>query len=91
MGEIVKIFKNIGIVGIIILSLSGLGYLINNLIGSGWNYLTNFFSFIKKISLLIDFTWATDTMWLLVGIGMAIEVAYISYEATIFVINKFKH
>lgn len=89
MNEVVKILKNIALISIVILMLSGLGTLINNAIGIGWDYLTDFFSIIKRTVNIIDFMWDTDTLWLLIGINLTIQIILVSYDATITIINRF--
>lgn len=89
MSEIIKILKNIALITIIVLMLSGLGTLINNAIGIGWNYLIDFFSIIKRAVNIIDFMWDTTTLWTLVGIQLLIQVILITYEATLTIINRF--
>lgn len=88
MSELIKIFKNIGILSLIIAGLTLLGSIVNSIIP--WQWLTNFFVIIRNLLESIDFLVATDTLITLVTLSLIMTGAYWTFKGTIFVISKFK-
>jgi len=91
MSELIKIMKNIALVSVVVLALSGIGYSINQIIGVGWDQLTLFFGLLRELIAIIDFTWNTQVLLLLLGIQLSIEVIIMIYDATIWITKYFKH
>jgi len=77
----INILKNIGLVGVVILILTALGTAINAIVP--WAWLTDFFTLLRHLTDLIDFTWDTSTMWTIVGLSMTIFVAEWVFRAGI--------
>lgn len=88
MSEIVKIFKILGIVGVVIGALNVLGSAVNYLIP--WEMLTNIFVIFRKLLLSIDFVVDTQALLAVITAGLTILLAKWAYQATMFVINFFK-
>lgn len=88
MNELIKIFKNIGILSLIIAGLGILGTTINRIIP--WQWLTNFFIIIRNLLKSIDFIIDTNTLIVLIGSSLSITIAYWTYKGTMFVISKFR-
>lgn len=88
MNEIVKIFKILGIIGVVIGSLNVLGSGVNYLIP--WEMLTNIFVIFRKLLLSIDFVIDTQALLAVITAGLSILLVKWTYQATMFVVNFFK-
>ncbi len=88
MDEAIKIFKILGIIGVVIGALNLLGSGVNYLIP--WDILTDIFVIFRKLLLSIDFV--VDTQALLAAITASLSILLVkwTYSATMFVINFFK-
>jgi len=84
---IIKILKQVGLLGLIIGALLILGTAINAIIP--WSWLTNLFIIIRKTTIIFDFMWDMDTLFTLVAISLSIQVALWLYRATVVVVNFF--
>lgn len=88
MNEIVKIFKILGIVGVVIGALNVLGNAVNYLVP--WEILTNIFVIFRKLLLSIDFVVDTQALLAAITASLSILLAKWAYQATMFVVNFFK-
>lgn len=88
MSEIVKIFKILGIVGVVIGALNVLGSAVNYLIP--WGILTNIFVIFRKLLLSIDFVVDTNALLGAITAGLTVLLGKWAYQATMFVVNFFK-
>jgi hypothetical protein len=88
MNEAIKILKTIGLVGLVIVGLSLLGVAINNILP--WSWLTDFFRIIRHFVGIFDFMWDTSTFFVIIGLGLLVEVAYWVFKAVMWAIRWFK-
>jgi len=88
-GQIIKIGKDIVLVGLVVGLLVVLGNTIAILLN--WDWLTYFFVLIRNLLLMIDWVIPTDTLLTLVGISFTIQVALWAYKATWWLIRWFRN
>lgn len=86
--EVMKILKPTAFIGALLVALRILGGVINNLIP--WTWLTSFFSIMRWGLGLLDFMWDTDTLIIVIGLVLAINVAYWAFKGVLAVINYFR-
>lgn len=86
--ELAKTIKQAILIGVIIGALIGFGNRIaQNVV---WVWLTKFFILIREILEMIDFIIDTDTLILLLGITLAIEMAVWTFRAILYLVHFFK-
>lgn len=85
----IKIIKNLGIFIAIITALKVFGLLINAL--PIWNWLTQFFVFIKKMVSPVDFIWNFDTTSQIIVVILGILIAYSIVQGYIIIRDNFKN
>lgn len=88
LGQILKIGKNIILIGLLVGVLVVLGNAIAILID--WNWLTYFFVIIRQLLTLIDWLFPTSVLITLMGITFGVHLALWGYKATWFVIRWFR-
>lgn len=80
--------KNTIILSSIIFGLRILGGYINKL--SIWDYLTQFFVFIRTLTAPVNFIWDFDTSWQIITIILGILIAYSAFQAILIVRDNYK-
>jgi len=80
--------KGIALMTILLTGLWGLGVVINNTLV--WQWLTDFFTILRRFASGIDFFWDTDTMFTLIGVALGIQVAYWGFKAYLWIIHYFR-
>lgn len=83
-----KLLKNLAIISGIILGLKAIGSLINAL--PIWNWLTQFFIFIKMITAPLDFLWNFQTTWQIITTIFTILIAYSVIQGYLVIRDNFK-
>ncbi len=82
----IKILIKLAIFGIIITILTVFSNWINNLII--WEYLTQFFVFLRQIIRPMDWLWDFETSWTILGVALSIAIAYLPIKAALIVKNN---
>lgn len=86
--ELAKTIKQAILIGVIIGALIGFGNrMARNVV---WVWLTKFFILIREILEMIDFIVDTDTLILLLGITLTIELAVWTFRAILYLVHFFK-
>lgn len=81
MSEIIKILKQIGLIGLVIGGLGTLGFTINNIVP--WSYLAVIFALFRRTILVIDFMWDTTATIQFLGWSITIWGAAWLFRATL--------
>jgi len=87
MSELIKIFKVVAIVGIIVAGLTLLGSTINALVP--WEYLKYFFIIFRKTILPFDFMVDTDAIIAVFSTSLLILIAVWAYKGSVPLIKRF--
>lgn len=85
--RLLKISDRVALMGLVLSGLLALGYALNQVIP--WIWLTYFFVILRRLLLLFDFMWDTNTLITLVAISFSVQVIIWSFKATMAVVAFF--
>jgi len=85
----INILKQIALVSVVLLILFGLGTTVNAIIP--WIWLTHFFTILRSTMGMFDFIWDIDTLFTLVGLVFAVEIAYWAFRGSMTAVRYLRH
>jgi len=80
--------KAIASITLVIAALGSIGATVNSMVP--WHWLTSMFVLIRKLLLMMDFMVDTETLIIIMGITISLEMAFWAFKGTMWVVKWFK-